>query len=496
MSPKSVLFATMSAVPSAASPLPLPKSLLPYPGWRPVARETAHTLPGLMRRETLAQSGRQVDDPAGCNNFWSATTELGSAWRNSRLKWKWRSKLGEATHLLQDALGKDWREDQEGADSEANRADQEAMAKKLRRPIQSINLLKENVASGSEKSRVSVSAARTRTSQEDKTQGLGPPLTEGQKKRPNFDTWVVDSEQGDEQEGDPHEKGGQENSDVFRCFGDTDQEDSPPNLAPPVKKARFGIFQADGPPRNDSGTVPETGARNNLAEEATVPRRQPSFGLSRPASAGAAPKFGINRNTGVAPAAQTIPPGGGGNDQGQDSLDSSGKAGGGVFRTASEKLVEDYLQRFGGGRPSVASYGTSTKTLGASRPASSAFRPPIANREDGGSDGDSSKNARTTPAPAQSSTGEEVTDERLKNVDPKMVELIRSEIMDAGASLHWDDIAGLEFVKGVIKEIVVFPMLRPDIFKGLKSPPKGLLLFGPPGTGKTLIGMLFASTLK
>ena len=70
-----------------------------------------------------------------------------------------------------------------------------------------------------------------------------------------------------------------------------------------------------------------------------------------------------------------------------------------------------------------------------------------------------------------------------------MVELIRNEIMDSGASaVSWEDIAGLEFVKSVIKEIVVFPLLRPDIFKGLKAPPKGLLLFGPPGTGKTLIG--------
>ena len=34
---------------------------------------------------------------------------------------------------------------------------------------------------------------------------------------------------------------------------------------------------------------------------------------------------------------------------------------------------------------------------------------------------------------------------------------------------------------------------RRDIFKGLRGPPKGLLLFGPPGTGKTLIGKCIAS---
>lgn len=69
-----------------------------------------------------------------------------------------------------------------------------------------------------------------------------------------------------------------------------------------------------------------------------------------------------------------------------------------------------------------------------------------------------------------------------------MVELIRSEIMDSGAIVAWDDIAGLEFAKSSIQEAVVWPMLRPDIFTGLRRPPKAILLFGPPGTGKTLIG--------
>ena len=51
----------------------------------------------------------------------------------------------------------------------------------------------------------------------------------------------------------------------------------------------------------------------------------------------------------------------------------------------------------------------------------------------------------------------------------------------------------MEFAKATIKEIVVWPMLRPDIFTGLRGPPKGILLFGPPGTGKTLIGKCIAS---
>ncbi|KAK9762222.1 Fidgetin-like protein 1, variant 2 [Basidiobolus ranarum] len=88
---------------------------------------------------------------------------------------------------------------------------------------------------------------------------------------------------------------------------------------------------------------------------------------------------------------------------------------------------------------------------------------------------------------------EEPVDERLKNIEPRMIEMIMNEIMDRSLSITWEDIAGLEHAKNTIKEIVVWPMLRPDIFTGLRGPPKGLLLFGPPGTGKTLIGKCIAS---
>ena len=55
---------------------------------------------------------------------------------------------------------------------------------------------------------------------------------------------------------------------------------------------------------------------------------------------------------------------------------------------------------------------------------------------------------------------------RYKNIDQKMIELIMNEIMDNGAPVNWNDIAGLQFQKKCVKEIVVLPMLRPDIFTG------------------------------
>ncbi|XP_059480835.1 fidgetin-like protein 1 isoform X2 [Neocloeon triangulifer] len=91
---------------------------------------------------------------------------------------------------------------------------------------------------------------------------------------------------------------------------------------------------------------------------------------------------------------------------------------------------------------------------------------------------------------------EDEMDERLKNIAPEMIKMIRNEIMDIGKPVTWDDIAGLESAKNTIQEIVVWPLLRPDIFAGLRGPPKGILLFGPPGTGKTLIGKCIASQSK
>lgn len=77
-----------------------------------------------------------------------------------------------------------------------------------------------------------------------------------------------------------------------------------------------------------------------------------------------------------------------------------------------------------------------------------------------------------------------------------MVEMIENEIMERQLDITWDDIAGLVQSKKIIHEIIIWPMLRPDIFTGLRAPPRGVMFFGPPGTGKTLLGKCIASCSK
>lgn len=85
----------------------------------------------------------------------------------------------------------------------------------------------------------------------------------------------------------------------------------------------------------------------------------------------------------------------------------------------------------------------------------------------------------------------------LKNLPPGVDEgaakQILNDIVVQGDEVRWADIAGLEIAKNALREAVVYPFLRPDLFMGLREPARGMLLFGPPGTGKTMLARAVAT---
>ncbi|XP_057689376.1 ATPase family AAA domain-containing protein 2-like isoform X2 [Corythoichthys intestinalis] len=72
----------------------------------------------------------------------------------------------------------------------------------------------------------------------------------------------------------------------------------------------------------------------------------------------------------------------------------------------------------------------------------------------------------------------------LADVDP----------MHIDKTVRFDSIGGLSRHIASLKEMVVFPLLYPEVFERFHiQPPRGCLFYGPPGTGKTLVARALAN---
>ncbi|KAJ0015495.1 hypothetical protein NQD34_009115, partial [Periophthalmus magnuspinnatus] len=78
----------------------------------------------------------------------------------------------------------------------------------------------------------------------------------------------------------------------------------------------------------------------------------------------------------------------------------------------------------------------------------------------------------------------------------ELATIISRDIYLHSPNVRWEDIIGLEDAKRLVKEAVVYPIKYPQLFTGILSPWKSLLLYGPPGTGKTMLAKAVATECK
>ncbi len=77
------------------------------------------------------------------------------------------------------------------------------------------------------------------------------------------------------------------------------------------------------------------------------------------------------------------------------------------------------------------------------------------------------------------------------------VEILKADFDDLvlkdKPNVRWDEVIGLDDAKRALRESIIYPTERPDLFP--LGWPRGILLYGPPGNGKTLLAAATASEI-
>ena len=174
---------------------------------------------------------------------------------------------------------------------------------------------------------------------------------------------------------------------------------------------------------------------------------------------------------------------------------AAGDAGGGGLMSG---LRSTFAGAFGGGGADEplgrsASAADAVAAVAAATPAASASRAPRAAPLAAAAPRRAAAPARRSPGGGGGRAAAPAALARPTDAS-KALDQIRGDIVDASSiALRFADISGLEAVKELLRESVILPALRPDIFTGLRAPPKGILLYGPPGNGKTLLAKAVAA---
>ncbi len=87
----------------------------------------------------------------------------------------------------------------------------------------------------------------------------------------------------------------------------------------------------------------------------------------------------------------------------------------------------------------------------------------------------------------------EVSDSRGEQKDNGQDDKAPPFVVKEKPSVRFDDVAGLDEAKEAIKEAIIYPVKRPDLFP--LGWPRGILLYGPPGTGKTMLAAAVANEI-
>ena len=66
-------------------------------------------------------------------------------------------------------------------------------------------------------------------------------------------------------------------------------------------------------------------------------------------------------------------------------------------------------------------------------------------------------------------------------------------VMKEKPDVKWEDVVGVDDAKNALRESIVYPSKRPDLFP--LGWPRGILLYGPPGCGKTILAAATANEL-